>query len=340
MRWVFTMTDRPDRSGAQARLLEGRQDLLLSRRHAIAALAAQGVMAAVPWRARGATRTIRVGYQKYGTLILLKARGFLEEALRPAGIGVEWAQFPAGPPLLQALVAGALDFGQTGDLPPVFVQAASPDALVYAGHEARCGASEAIIVPTASPIRTVADLKGRRVAVTRGADAHWLLIASLRKYGLSLADVTVSYLLPAAARPAFETGQIDAWAIWDPYLSGANANTRTIATGDDVDGGTAFYLARRGFWAESPDLVRAVLAAVAKCDDWAASNRDEVVALLAHSTGLAPDVVARSLAKLRYGLLPMTPDVIVGQQRIAEGFHAAGLLPAVPDVAAAAPHIM
>ncbi|WP_242402658.1 type 2 periplasmic-binding domain-containing protein [Komagataeibacter kakiaceti] len=110
------------------------------------------------------------------------------------------------------------------------------------------------------------------------------------------------------------------------YLSGADADTRTIATGDDVEGGTAFYLARRGFFEESPDLVRTVLAAVAKCDDWAANHRDEVIALLARSTGLAPDVVARSLAKLRYGLLPMTPDVVAGQQAIADGFHAAGLL--------------
>ncbi|WP_459986986.1 aliphatic sulfonate ABC transporter substrate-binding protein [Komagataeibacter kakiaceti] len=314
--------------------------MLFSRRQVVAVLAAQGVMAGIPWRARGATRTIRVGYQKYGTLILLKTKGFLEDALRPAGIGVEWAQFPAGPPLLQALVAGALDFGQTGDLPPVFVQASSPDALVYAGHEARCGASEAIIVPASSTIRSVADLKGRRVAVTRGADAHWLLVASLRKHGLTLGDVSVSYLLPAAARPAFETGQVDAWAIWDPYLSGADADTRTIATGDDVEGGTAFYLARRGFFEESPDLVRTVLAAVAKCDDWAANHRDEVIALLARSTGLAPDVVARSLAKLRYGLLPMTPDVVAGQQAIADGFHAAGLLTTVPDVAAAAPKLL
>ena len=313
--------------------------MLFSRRRVLAAFVAQGIMAGMARRAHAASRTVRIGYQKYGTLVLLKNRGFLEDALRPLGVSVEWALFPAGPPLLLALVAGALDFGQTGDLPPVFVQAASPDALVYVGHEAPTGTSEAIIVPSSSPIHSVADLKGKRVAVTRGADAHWLLVASLRKYGLSLNDISVSYLLPAAARPAFETGQVDAWAIWDPYLSGANADTRVIATGDDVNGGTQFYLARRGFFEESPDLVRAILTAIAQCDDWATNHRDDVIALLAHSTGLPSEVVARSVAKLHYGLLPMTPEVIAGQQRIADSFHAAGLLATSPEVAAAVPRI-
>ncbi|WP_415511815.1 aliphatic sulfonate ABC transporter substrate-binding protein [Acetobacter sp.] len=299
----------------------------------------QGVVALLGRTAMAQGRVVSIGYQKYGTLILLKEKGFLEEALKPKGVSVQWAQFPAGPPLLQALIGGTLDFGGTGDLPPVFAQASSPDALVYAGNETPTGSSEAIIVPDTSPIRTVRDLRGKRVAVTRGSDAHWLLLASLKNNGLSFKDIEVSYLLPAAARPAFEAGKVDAWSIWDPYLSGVSTPVRSLATGSDCGGGTQFYLARKGFFTDNLDLLHDVIAAVTRCDAWAQANKPDVVKILARSTGLDPAVVARSVEKIEFGFHYITPQVIAQQQHIADTFAAEGLLPSTPKVSDAAPKI-
>lgn len=312
---------------------------VLSRRSLGKLALAQGIVSVLGSAAIARDRVVRIGCQKYGTLVLLKEKGFLEEALKPKGVLVQWAQFPAGPPLLQALISGALDFGGTGDLPPVFAQASSPGALIYAGNETPTGSSEAIIVPASSAIRSVSDLRGKRVAVTRGSDAHWLLLSSLKNNGLTFKDVEVSYLLPAAARPAFEAGKVDAWSIWDPYLSGVGTPVRSLATGSDVGGGTQFYLARTGFFTDSRDLLHDVIAAVERCDEWAQANKAEVAAILARSTGLDLAVVARSVDKINFGFHRITPQIVAHQQHIADTFAAEGLLPSTPKVSEAAPEI-
>lgn len=310
--------------------------MTLSRRSTLA-LGFAGL--ALPLRApvaHAAVTAIRIGYQKFGTLILLKQKRFLEEALAPQGIAVQWAQFPAGPPMLQAMAAGALEFGQTGDLPPIFAQASAPGMLVYAGHEPQVGSSEAIIVPSGSPIHAIGDLRGRKVAVTRGSDAHWLLVAALLKNGLSLRDVDVTYLLPSAARPAFETGVVDAWSIWDPYLSAAGSDVRVLATGADIGGGVQFFMTRREFAQLQPDLLKTIRDAVARCDAWAQANKPAVVRILADATGLDPAVVGRSVEKITYGIQPVGADILAEQQRMADIFHREGQLPVAVDVRNAA----
>lgn len=309
--------------------------MILSRR-SVFSLGLAGVMLPVSSRvALGADGVVRIGYQRYGSLILLKKKRFLEDALAGQGVIVQWAQFPAGPPMLQAMASGALDFGQTGDLPPVFAQASTPGVLVYVGHEPQVGSSEAIIVPAESRIRTIGDLRGRKVAVTRGSDAHWLLLAALLKNGLSLCDVSVTYLLPASARPAFETGVVDAWSIWDPFLSAAGRDVRVLATGLDVGGGTEFFMARRAFAEGQAGLLKVIRDAVARCDAWAQANKPEVVQILAAATGLDLEVVTRSVAKVIYDIQPVGPETIARQQSIADAFHTAGLLPVAVDVSKA-----
>ena len=105
----------------------------MRRRDALAAagLAISALGVGLP--ALAANRTLRIGYQKYGTLVLLKERGTLEKRLAPAGYEVSWTEFPAGPQLLEALNVGAIDFGTTGEAPPIFAQAAGAP-LVYVGY--------------------------------------------------------------------------------------------------------------------------------------------------------------------------------------------------------------
>ena len=155
---------------------------------------------------------MRVGYQKYGNLLLLKTSGLFEDKVKPLGATVEWREFGAGPALMEALAAGAIDFGTAGETPPVFAQAAGAP-FAYIGAEPPAPAGEAILVRDGSPIGTLADLRGRRIAFNKGSNVHYLFVRAIAKAGLGLADVTPVYLAPPDGRAAFERGSVDAWAI-------------------------------------------------------------------------------------------------------------------------------
>ncbi len=153
---------------------------------------------------------LRIGYQKSAVnLVIAKQLGWLEKRL-PA-TKVSWLEFPAGPQLLEALSVGSLEFGLTGDAPPVFAQAAGKD-LVYVGAEPPKPDSSAILTQADSPLRTLADLKGRKVALQKGSSAHYLLVRAVEKAGLQWSDIQPIYLTPADARAAFERKSVDAWA--------------------------------------------------------------------------------------------------------------------------------
>lgn len=157
-------------------------------------------------------KVVRVGYQKYGNLILLKGKGTLERKLAPLGFKVEWKEFPSGPPLLEALNVDAIDFGHAGESPPIFGQAAGAQFL-YVAHEPPAPKGEAILVPKTSPITQVADLKGKKVAFNKGSNVHYLLVKALEKASLKYADIEPVFLAPADARAAFERGSVDAWVM-------------------------------------------------------------------------------------------------------------------------------
>jgi sulfonate transport system substrate-binding protein len=276
---------------------------------------------------RAQSQTLCIGVQKYGTLIVLEARGSLEKRLGPQGVSVEWTEFSAGPQLLEALNAGSLDFGITGEAPPVFAQAAGVP-FVYVAVDRAAPQGEAILVAKDSPIRTVADLKGKRVAFNRGSDVHCLLIAALQRAGLQFSDIQPIYLAPADGRAAFARGSVDAWVIWDPYLAAGQAatQTRVLADATGLARNPQFYLASASFAKARPDLVRALLLEISKTDIWAAKHQADVADLLASRTGLPLNVLHVALARLGYGIAPITPDVVASQQRIADTFFKAGLL--------------
>src|SRR5580704_10697518 len=195
---------------------------------------------------QNADKVLRIGYQKYGTLVLLKARGRLEKRLAPLHVQVKWTEFPAGPQLLEGLNVGSIDFGTVGEAPPIFAQAAGAD-LVYVGNEPPASTGEAILVPKNSPIKTVAELKGKKVALNKGSNVHFLLVKLLEKAGVNYNDIDTIFLTPADARASFERGSVDAWAIWEPFLAAAQRQTdaRILADGNGVVSNHQFYLASR-----------------------------------------------------------------------------------------------
>ena len=168
-----------------------------------------------------AAQPLRIGYQKNGSLVILRRQATLEAALGPLGVGVTWVEFSAGPPILEAMNAGAVDFAATGDTPPIFAQAAGV-SFVYVGGQPVRGENQAIVTRADRPVAGLADLKGRRIAYTRGSSAQNVVVKALAKAGLTAGDVTSVLLQPPDALAAFRTGRVDAWAIWDPFLAMPN----------------------------------------------------------------------------------------------------------------------
>jgi sulfonate transport system substrate-binding protein len=284
------------------------------------------VVTAFPVRA--AEGTVRIGYQKYGTLILVKGKGTLEKLAEPLGIKVEWIEFPAGPQLLEALNVGAIDIGHTGEAPPIFAQAAGAP-LVYIGHEPPAPRGEAILVPGDSPIQSVADLKGKQVALNKGSNVHYLLVKALEEAGLQYSEVTTAFLPPADARAAFEQGSVDAWVIWDPFQAAAEAaiDAREIRNGEGLVANYQFYFSTKEFVEANPEAVDAVLAAIAEIDAWAKDNTDAVAEELAPAVGIPADILKIALERQAYGVTPLSDAVIAEQQKVADTFHDLGLIP-------------
>jgi len=276
----------------------------------------------------GQDKTVRIGYQKYGKLVLLKGKGSLEEKLKPLGYKVSWTEFPSGPPLLEALNVGAIDFGIAGETPPIFAQAAGAP-LVYLAYDPPAPQGEAILVPKDSTLKSVADLKGKKVALNKGSNVHYLLVRALEKAGLKYTDIQPVFLAPSDALAAFSRGSVDAWVIWDPYEAAAEASTgaRILADGTGIVSNYQFYFSSKDFLAHDAKAVDVVLEALNEADDWTKNNIDAVAEQLSPSVGLPTAVLAVSLKRESYGILPIGDDVIASQQRIADTFFGLGLLP-------------
>src|ERR1700736_2724333 len=212
---------------------------------AVAVLSMSTVLAGVG-ASYGQDKVVRIGFQKYGKLVLLKGKGSLEAKLAPLGYKVVWTEFPSGPPLLEALNVGAIDFGNTGEAPPIFAQAAGAP-IQYVAYEPPAPKGEAVLVAKDSKLTSVADLKGKKVALNKGSNVHYLLVKALEKAGVAYSDITPTFLTPADARAAFENGAVDAWAIWDPFQAAAEAATgaRTITTGEGIVSNHQFYLSSK-----------------------------------------------------------------------------------------------
>ncbi|MDD1510074.1 sulfonate ABC transporter substrate-binding protein [Pseudomonas sp. CNPSo 3701] len=272
--------------------------------------------------------TLRIGYQKYGTLVLLKANGALEKRLAAKGIDVKWTEFPGGPQLLEGLNVGSVDFGTTGETPPVFAQAAGAD-LLYVAFEPPAPTSEAILVPKDSPIKSVAELKGKKVVLNKGSNVHYLLVRALEEAGLKYSDIQPVYLPPADARAAFERGSVDAWVIWDPFQAAAEQQlqARTLIDGKGLVSNHQFYLATRPYAEKHPEVIEALVEEIRGIGEWVKANNDQTVAQVAPLLGLSPDITRLAVQRQSYGAQLITPEVVEAQQKIADTFTALKLIP-------------
>lgn len=282
-----------------------------------------------------AAEQLRIGYQKSSTLIsLLKSQGSLEKALAGQDVEISWHEFPSGQPLLEALNVGNIDLSaDVADTVPVFAQAAGAQ-LAYFAQEAPSPSAQAILLRNDSPVHSLADLKGKKVAVTKAAGSHYLLIAALAKAGLKFSDIEPAYLTPADGRAAFENNKVDAWVTWEPFLSAAQQQlpTRTLSDGKGLADYQRYYLTSAKFAQSHPQVLQVVFAELVKTGDWLRANPRQAAEVLGPLWGnLDPNIVEQANAKRSYQVRLVQPESLGEQQKIANTFFNEGLLPKAVD---------
>jgi aliphatic sulfonates family ABC transporter substrate-binding protein len=292
-------------------------------------------LAACAPEGRAPATTIKIGYQKNGVLLLAKSRGVVDSLVRPTKLN--WVEFPSGPPLLEAMNAGAIDLGATGDTPPIFAQAAGA-GLQYVAYQPISGEGEALIVPPSSTLRRVAELKGKRIAFTKASSSHLIVVNALASAGLTLADVTPVYLSPSDAASAFGRGAVDAWAIWDPFLALAERDqrARVLISGAKLPKSDAFYLASNRILSSAPKALGDLLDALRAEADWGEKNRPELVKIVSAANGLPPEIVELSLRRGRLAVEPLDRAVLARQQAAADTLQNIGIIPRKIRIADAA----
>ncbi len=269
---------------------------------------------------------LRVGYQRFGGLSLVKARGDAPT--------VSWSLFESGPALTEALKAGAIDIGQTGEAPPIFA-AAGKIPFVIVGTSAPVPKGEAVLVKKARGYKSFADLKGRTVALNKGSNVHWLLVKLLEANKMTLSDINVKYLKPAEGRPAFDNDQVDAWIIWDPYFALAEQpGVQVLADATGLANNREYILVSPDAVKNKPEKLRAFLAQYQTTTEWGIANADERARVLAPELKIDEATARRALARSAQPLAPLTPEIGAELQAIADGFTKLELIPGSVDMKA------
>jgi sulfonate transport system substrate-binding protein len=278
-------------------------------------------------------QVIRIGYQKGDEFNIAKVRGKLAAALKKHGYRVEWKEFQAGSALLEALRSGSIDYGRTGNTPPIVSQAAGTD-LVYVGvgHSKNLGSG--ILVKKDGSIRSLSDLKGKKIAFAKGSSSHYLVVKALEKVNLTLKDVHVVYLQPAEGRIAFQKGNVDAWAVWDPFTAAAeiSGNGKLLVNGKTLTTDRDFFLAKRQFAEKHRQVTKILMNQLSASMKWANSHHGELIDKLADELKMNRRIVRKAVKRRTYGIDAMNDTILQEQQSIADQFYELKLIPKKIDV--------
>lgn len=279
----------------------------------------------------GGTVTLNVGDQKAGSQAILQAAGELDHL----PYKIQWSTFPSGPPLLEAVGARAVDIGGVGNTPPVFAAAAGAKITVVAAFHGAVK-HEAIVVRKDSPLQTPEQLKGEIIAVAQGSAAHYGVVASLQKAGLSVNDVKLSYLQPSDALAAFNSGKVDAWAIWDPFTSQVlKEGGRVLTDGEGITNGLNFQVAAPSALADKKKsaAIADYLQRLRRAGDWVYKHPEEWAKTWAQITGLPEDIALASVKASNGTRVPVAIDdnVVTSEQQIADTFQKLKLIPGPVD---------
>lgn len=280
--------------------------------------------------ASAAGTTVRIGYQKATELDLLRSRGNLDKRITDLGGAVEWALFPSGPPMLEAMNAGKIELGGVGESPPIFSQAAGGQ-FYYVGYTLWSAKSQDILVLKNSSIQTPADFKGKKIVFQKGSSAHYLLLQTLAENNISPQEIETISLPPADARAAFEQGEVDAWSIWDPFLAVAqtNSNIRSLAVGRERRN---FFLASQQFAKSQSATLQAVLDEMKQNSQWIKQNLSAVAAQFSQDIKVDTAVLEAVYKRRSWDILPIDAKVQAAQQQVADTFFKAQVIPQAVQV--------
>ena len=300
----------------------------VSRRTALTLLGASSFAAACGG-VGAANKGVKLAFQKNGVMLVAQTRGSLAAPLQAKGITpLEWVEFPAGPPLLEAMAVGAVDLGLTGDTPPIFSQVAGAP-MKYVAQVRLSGKAGGVITPKNSSLQSLKDLKGKKLCYTRGSSAHNSAVLALKSAGLTLDDVESVNLSPADAAAAFAQGGIDGWVIWDPYFTLAmrDQGARRLVGLDELGGGASFLLANAKFADSRPDDLKAILTVIANEGVWCAGHTDEVAAMTAKAAGLDLELLKDTMKRTDFKVEPLSDDVLAAQQANVDRFVELKIIP-------------
>jgi sulfonate transport system substrate-binding protein len=304
-----------------------------SRRRFLARSGATAALSLAPFRMASAAAPfdtiLKIGDQKGGAQAVMEAAG----VLRDLPYRVEWKQFPAAAPLLEALNAGAIDSGFAGDAPTTFAFAAGAPAKIIGANRSNPRAT-AIIVPKTSAIRTTADLKGKIIGTGRGSIGHYLVLAALKAAGLTTADVKIAFLLPSDAKMALSRGAVDAWSTWGIYTSQAVLvdGARIVADGGGLLSGLSYQSATIAAIAGKRDALTDFVRRLAGARLWALDNVDSFSRTWAQLVGVDPAVAKYSIGQEGFRPVAIDDTVISDQQKTADLWTESGVVARKLDV--------
>jgi sulfonate transport system substrate-binding protein len=272
--------------------------------------------------------TLNIGDQKgTGAQALLQASGLIGKLpFKP-----NWSDFTSGPPMLQAMGSGSVDIGGVGDAPPVFA-AAGGEPVALVGARVTPDNAAALVVPKGSPITSISQLRGKKIAVAQGSSADYHLLTVLSKAGLTAKDVTLDYLQPTEALAAFNSGHVDAWDIWSPYTEQVTGqdNARMLVNGNGYGSPYSFEVASRAALSDPAKAaaIRAYLKILNQAYVWSQSHIQTWAKLWGDATGLPASIMVKASQDDVNKPATITPAVVRAEQQLVSTFYTAGLIPA------------
>lgn len=271
--------------------------------------------------------TVTVGYQKGDPVDIAKQRGELVQKMKKKGYQVVFKQFQDGSALLQALKAGSIDYARLGDSPPVSALAAGTKLTFVAAGSSKANGS-AIVIKQSISISSIKDLKGKKVAYTKGTASEYMLLQALKKAGMSKSDITWVNMAQSAASVAFSKGKVDAWATWDPYTAQAELtqNGKILVTGKGLSKNRDYLVTMTSYQKKNSEVSSLLTKYLGEDMTWADTHHKQLITMLSKSLKLSKSVVTKMVDRRSYTMGAVTSNEIKEEQKIADVFYSEGLI--------------